>query len=442
MADEKRTEPPTEGPKKLVLKLRERLPISTSQGTYYVRYLVTGDLPTFSDYSDLAAKQQSQDLPELGKLAIKTFTCLEVKTEYLIPLSDEAFGTLTADDVKALAYGIAEVGELGALEDGPVLEALGAALFNRLQFHAKQAAESAAEIKKIMAANFGTVSDSVKASLADSLSGMAAIRESLRESPAVVALRREVETQNRLFGQVPKDLLSQIDYTKQLGIGTTADGEFRRHKADETRLAGLIPKAALEQLEHQDESARINARTSNLPIFQPPPVAETPIGRAAIAGEESARQLREVAGLAGQMTDKIANLSEVMLTRVFPEWFKNLDDGSKATNRSLVQAEKSVNLAKQAILWSIGITVAMTLLQLWVARNYKLENDVQQTTSENLMRKQLEAIEAQNKQLADDSRKLNEQLARVSQSLSNLPSTKGATATMSVPATAPGKGAQ
>lgn len=421
MANEMSPEPPPEGPKKFSLKLRDRLPISTSQGTYFVRQLITSDLPTFSAYSDLTAEPQSQNFPTLGELAVKTFTCLEAKSEKPAPLSDTSYAALSADDIKVLAQGIAEVGGLGKLTDGPVLEALGKVLSNRLRIYAKQAAESTAEIKKAMDRSFGTISDSVKASLADSLSGMAAIRESLRDSTAVAAMRKEVEAQNHLLGQLPKDLFSQIDYAKQFGLSTAADEVLRKIKEDKASLAGLIPKTALGGIEHQSRATQLNAHTLDVPIYRPPPVADTPMGRAAIAGEESARQLREVAGLAGQMTDKIGALSEVMLTKVLPEWFKNLKDGTDLTNQSLVQAEHSVNLAKKAIIWSIGITVAMTIWQLWVAREYKLENDAQQATSEKLLRQQLEASQALNKQMALDSQRLTEEVAKVSQALSNLP---------------------
>lgn len=429
MADEKSPEPPPEGTKKFVLKIRERRGVPTSQGTYFVRHMVTSDLPTFSAYSDHVADPKTLDLTALGELAVKTFTCHEAKSDKPPPLGAEAYAALSPDDLKVLAEGIAEVGELGALPEGAALGALGTLLSTRLRFYAKQAAETAAEIKKAMETSFGSMSASVKASLADSLSGMAAIRESLRESSAVAAMRKEVETHNGLLGQLPKDMLSQIDYAKPHGLGSGVADELRKINEDRAKLSGLLPKTVREELVRQAQTPRLNAQTLDIPIYRPPPVSETPMGRAAIAGEESARQLREVAGLAGQMTDKIANLSEVMLTKVLPEWFRNLKDGSDATNDSLEQAKTSVNLAKKAIIWSIVVTVAMTMWQLWIARAYKLENDAQQTTSEALMRAQLKETQALNMQLAEDSRKLNEQLERVSQALGNLSSTKAAATT-------------
>jgi hypothetical protein len=427
VTDEKSPEPPPAGRKKFVLKIRERQGVPTSQGTYFVRHLVTSDLPTFSAYSDLTADQKSQDLPALGELAIKTFTCLEEKSDTPSPLSEEVYSALSAEDLKALAEGIAEVGELGALPERPALEALGALLLTKLRFYAKQAAETAAKIKKAMDTSFGSMSASVKASLADSLSGMAAIRESLRETSAVAAMRKEIETQNRILGQLPKDLISPIDYAKQLGLGSGVADELLKINEDHAKLSGLMPKTVREELVRQAQTTKLNVHTLGIPIYQPPPVSETPMGRAAIAGEESARQLREVAGLAGQMTDKIASLSEVMLTKVLPEWFRNLKEGSDATNDSLEQAKTSVNLAKKAILWSIFVTVAMTIWQLWVAREYKLENDAQQTTTEALMRAQLKESQALNKQLAEDSKRLNEQLTKMSQALAASPSSKATT---------------
>jgi len=369
----------------------------------------------------MTVEPKPEKIHALGELAIKTFTCLEASSDKPPPLADDAYAKFSIEDLKALAEGIAEVGQLGPLPDGPVIAGLGNLLSNKLRVHAKQFAETSAGIKKAMDTSFGTMSESVKASLSDSLNGMAAIRESLRESSAVSAMRKEFESQNRIQGMLPKDLLSQVDYAKTLGLGSAA---VRKIQEDEKRLSDRMPKTALEQLGHQTQASRLSVPTIDTPILRLPPVAETPIGRAAIAGEESARQLREVAGLAGEMTDKIANLSEVMLTKVLPQWFQNLQDGANTTNDSLQQAKTSVNLAKKAIIWSIVVTVAMTMWQLWVAREYKLENDSQQNTSEVLMREQLKESQALNKQLAEDSKRLNEQLTKMSQALANLSSTK------------------
>lgn len=438
MENEGNQEQSADSPKKLVLKLRERKAVPTSRGIYYVRHLVMNDLPRFNAYCEHKVDAKPEDFPALGELAVKTFTCLEPSSDKPPPLTDAAFSALSTEDLKALADCIAEVGQLGQLPDGPTLEALGSALSSKLRLHSKQFAETTARINKAMDTSFGTMSASVKASLADNLSGMAAIRESLRDSSAVSAMRNELQSHGRLLGMLPKDIIAQSEYAKTLGLESAAE-VFRQIKEDEKKVFGKIPKPALEELERQSQASGFVPHALESPVLRFQPVSETPVGRAAIAGEESARQLREVAGLAGEMTDKIANLSEVMLTEVLPKWFENLQDGAKTTNDGLDQARKSVNLAKKAIIWSIVVTVAMTMWQLEVAREYKLENDAQQNTTEALMREQLKESQALNKQLAEDSKRLNEQLARMNEVLANVPQAKAIPPPQSTGTTTPPK---
>ncbi len=52
VADDESPEQPTASKKQFILKIRERKAIPTSQGTYYVRHLVTRDLHAFSAYCD------------------------------------------------------------------------------------------------------------------------------------------------------------------------------------------------------------------------------------------------------------------------------------------------------------------------------------------------------------------------------------------------------
>ena len=227
---------------------------------------------------------------------------------------------------------------------------------------------------------------------------------------------------------LPKEILSHVDLIKKLDLGTTPEVMRQRQIIEEQqRPYDSMHKTALEQLkqfEGQTPTSYLSTPKIDLPIPYLPPIAETPIGRAAIAGEESARQLKEVASMAAEMTDKIATLSEVMLTDVLPKWFANLQDGANTTNESLLQAKTSVNLARKAIIWSIVVTVAMTMWQILLAREYKLENDEQQNKSLELMSKQLKESQDLNKQLAEDSKKLNEQLSKMNQSFINAPFTK------------------
>ena len=428
---------PSGSPKKFVFKIRERKAVSTSQGNFYVRHLVSSDLPSFSEYLDHEVEPKPEQLHVLGELAIKLLTCIEASSLKPLPLADDAYDKFSSEDLRELAAGIAEIEHLEPNLDEPVLASLGNLLKNRLHFYAKQNAESAASIKKAMDTNFGSMPESVKASLADSLSGMAAIRESLRASTQFSAIRMGIESQNRILGELPKEILSHVDHIKKLDLGTTPEVMRQRQIIEEQqRPFDSMHKTALEQLkpfEREIPTSYLSTPKIDLSIPHLPTTAETPIGRAAIAGEESARQLKEVASMAAEMTDKIATLSEVMLTNVLPKWFQNLQEGANTTNESLQQAKTSVNLAKKAIFWSIGVTVAMTVWQIWLAHEYKLENDEQQNKSLELMSKQLKESQDLNQQLAEDSKKLSEQLTKMNQALTNVPFAKSPPSIHSLP---------
>jgi hypothetical protein len=100
-----------------------------------------------------------------------------------------------------------------------------------------------------------------------------------------------------------------------------------------------------------------------------------------------------------KMGEQMAALQTVFLSEVLPEWFRNLEDGARATNTTLRQAESSLFWAKWALVASVVLSVLMTGWQVWLAREYKLENDKQQESSELLMRQQLAAVRELNVQL-------------------------------------------
>lgn len=147
---------------------------------------------------------------------------------------------------------------------------------------------------------------------------------------------------------------------------------------------------------------------------------DTPIGRAAIASEDSATQLREVAGLVGDMADKLANLHTVFLTEVIPQWVSSLKLNGEAMNQSLQNADDNLRWAKWALIASVIVTLATTVWQIWIAHDYKLENDTQQTDALLIMKEQLKASQELNKQLTTDSMQLKKDLVKLQQSVETL----------------------
>jgi len=351
-------------PKKLVLRIRKRVRVETTQGPLFARHVVTGDLPTFAKHVDGECTTACTDYEALGKLAILTLVCPDGGTERVPALTEETFALLTAADITALTKAVAQACELQSSQPIDTLAALGASLHSYLSFIAKQMAESAAAIRQSIENNFGSLSSTLRSDLGDKFSALSQIRTALGSSSAVEAMRQAQE-QNGSFLRAA------------LGAGTPN--------------ASALPSVD-------------SVRALNFEAFIPPKFEDTVAGRtaarAASASEESARQLGEVAGLMGTMAEHMAALQTAFLSEVLPEWFRNLEEGATTTRTTLQQAESSLFWAKWALIASVVVSVLMTGWQVWLAREYKLENDKQQESTELLMRQQLAAIQELNKQLA------------------------------------------
>jgi len=352
-------------PKKLVLRRRKRVAAETTQGRLFARHIVTGDLPTFAEYVDEGNATTSADYEALGKLALLALVCADDGEERVPALTEETFSLLTETDIVALVQAVAEACELAAPSTIVTLAALGSGLFSYLSSIAKQMAESSAAIKRSIESSFSSVSQSLRSELQDKFSALSEIQSALGSSSAVEAIRQAQERNSTL-------------------LGTSSHSRFAPFQSAPPPFD--------------------NVRVPNYEAFIPPKFEDTPAGRTAArvasAGEESARQLSEVAGLMGKMAGQMAELQTVFLSKVLPEWFRNLEDSASTTNTTLRQAESSLFWAKWALLASVVVSVLMTGWQVWLAREYKLENDKQQEGTELLMRQQLKAIQELNTQLA------------------------------------------
>ncbi len=367
----------------LSLMLNDRQPVTTSQGIFYVRHLSVGDMKTFAGYFDEKKDKASHDLRALGELALKTLVCTENNPEKLSALTEEIFSKLSNTDIELLINGVIEVSGFTTLPDSKTLESFGSIVFDEITSNIKRTKETTESLKRSMSSAFGSLSQGAMKSLVDSMTSLNAVRDSLRLSPAVEALRKVQEDQDRLFGGIAhKDFLTQAKILEK-------------------------PQPRIPEL--------------YLPKFE-----ETPIGRAAIASEDSATQLREVAGLVGDMAYKLADLHTVFLTKIIPEWKTSLEDNSKAMNKSFQNAEQNLKWAKWALIASVVVTILTTTWQIWIAREYKLENDKQQSDSVLIMKEQLKASQELNKQLKTDAMKLKDELLKLQQSVETLNATQSA----------------
>ena len=372
--------PAEDGAKKksiLSIMLKNRKPITTSQGTFHVRHLSVGDMKTFTSNFDDKKDKASHDLIALGELALKTLVCTDNNPENKSALTQEIFSQLNNIDIELLIDGIIEVSDLTPLPESKTLESLGSIVFDQVTSAIKNTRETAEKLKRTMKSAFGSISQGAMKSLVDSMSSLNAARDSINLSPAVGAFRKIQEDQKRLFGGVAnKEFLTQAKILK--------------------------------------------APYTPMPDLYIPKFEDTPIGRAAIASEDSATQLREVAGLVGDMADKLANLHTVFLTEVIPQWVNSLKVNGEAMNQSLQNADDNLRWAKWALMASVVVTILMTVWQIRIAHDYKVENDKQQTDALVIMKEQLKTSQELNRQLQTDSIQLKKDLVKLQQSVETL----------------------
>jgi len=357
------------------------IPINTSQGVLYVRHLSDGDLKKFSGVFNEKKDKNETNLKALGEFAVKILVSTDDGFEDTSELTEDDFSQLNEYDIRSLVEGIIKASNLPALSGGEILQDLGSLIFDWLLDQIKRVRETNEKMKNTLNSAFGSISHGAMKSLQDSMSSLNAVRDSLKLSPAVEAFKKIQEDQERMFGGISsKDLLAQVNILD-------------------------IPKPRMPEL--------------YMPKFE-----ETPIGRAAIASEDSAIQLREVAGLVGDMADRLAALHTVFLTEIIPQWVDSLEKNSGTINTSLSQTEKSLFWAKWALIASVFVTIAMTGWQIWIASDYKLDNDKQQSVSLSIMEAQLKASQDLNKQLMTNSIQLKEDLSNLQKSVETLKAAK------------------
>ena len=377
---------------KFILKRRERVPIKTTQGNFFARHLTFDDIRSITDLKE----KSKTDLADFAQRMIKLLVCANSRDDRTPGITDEIYQNLSVDDINALAEGISEACNVTLPLDENPLNALGSALFDEIKVHKKRIDESAAKIEETLNSGFSSMSANLKKALGENLIGLSSISEALSMSPAVGAIQRLQNEREQLLGH---------DF-----LGTSAASEaLRKFQANNDYLSAKLPKDFLSKVNN------INIPDiERIPLSPPlPKIEQTPMGRAAKAAEASVDHLQEVSGLVGQMVDQLGKLHTLFLTEVIPQWVKNLSDSAKATNTS-------IGLAKQAIYWSIGVTVLMTCWQLWIAREYKLDDDRQQLTSEALLLNQLQISQALNAQLSSDFQQLQKEVSKLNKTITTI----------------------
>jgi hypothetical protein len=261
--------------------------------------------------------------------------------------------------------------------------------------------------------SFGSLDAQLKSTIGQSLAALSATRQNLNATSAVQAAIKE---QGRIAQHLKAISAVQTAMEEQARIEQRLKGSSTVQAAMEelARNQKLLGLGVAGYATHNEDRTNITPKISPIapanaaiaPITIPSYEESAP-GRAATrvaeASEETARQVREVAGVIGQMAGQMEGLQTTFLTEVLPQWYKNLEDSASSTR-------KSINVAIGTAIVSVIVAFAVTRWQVSVGDKYQAENDKGQKSAELLMQKQLEATQLLNKQLADDSKHLREEV--------------------------------
>jgi len=392
--------------KKLVLTPRKKVAVDIDGQTLYVRHLSVGDIRLLSPL--LEAPEFTGDLRKLGEAAIKCLASASQDAEDRTALNDSLFEALSETDLLTIARTIADVSNLGPLSDGLACDVLGAAIKQEVEKQSERLAKIASDFKQSVDKSFGSISESVRSALTDNMVGMSAIQEALRSTPALESLRKQYSDLNSPSAST----LSAALAASALKIPTASESlrqAIEKSSLSNSAAEALARSESLARGRHErDPMEFINVH----PIELPDP-EKSPMGRAARASEETARQVQEVAGLTAAMAAQIGELSQTLVTRAIPEWLNKIEGDRQSAQATLEQARDSLKWTKWAVTVSVVVTVAMTGWQVWLAREYKKDNDEQQEAALKLMREQLKSADALNLQLAADAKTYREEIAAI-----------------------------
>ncbi|RIX48375.1 MAG: hypothetical protein D3M94_05685 [Rhodocyclales bacterium GT-UBC] len=393
--------------KKLVLTPRKKVAVDIDGQTLYVRHLSVGDIRLLSPLVE--APEFTGDLRKLGEAAIKCLASTSQDAEDRTALDDSLFKALSESDLSTIARTIADVSNLGPLPDGLACDVLGAAIKQELEQQSERLAKIASDFKQSVDKSFGSISESVRSALTDNMVGMSAIQEALRSTSALESLRKQYSDLNSPGAST----LSAALAASALKIPTAS--ESLRQAIEKSSFSNSAAEALARGRNEHEPMEFINVR----PIELPDP-EKSPMGRAARASEETARQVQEVAGLTAAMAAQIGELSQTIVTRAIPEWLNKIEGDRLSAQATLEQARDSLKWTKWAVTVSVVMTVAMTGWQVWLASEYKKDNDEQQEVALKLMSEQLKNAEALNRQLAADAKSYREEIAAVRAAVAGL----------------------
>jgi len=318
---------------------RPKALVTTSLGPVYVRKVNGGD------WKDIAGDEAQ----ELGVKGLMLLCSREEDKRNFSPLAEEEFQALTDTDKAALAISICAHNGWGEVSTSDVLAELG----QRLNTARREKRDSDAKAMKALHKSIESSYSFLSSGALNTLQGQMADLSMLR---------------NQAYA---------LDTLK-----SSADAQAEMLKT-------TVPKASLlSQLNH--ESVRVR-----FPSYE-----DTPMARATADG---IRASKETAAKVHDLVEIVAGLNSTIVSRVLPEWFKQVEEGQRNSDIAVRQATKGLALAAWAIVISAVLTIFVTVWQIQVAKDLDQQNGVQQKLIEDLLRQQIAVQTKQNAQQAADA---------------------------------------
>ncbi len=353
--------PAPEPPKKksLLDLLPAKVPVETTLGTIYVRYM------NVSDWKHVA--NVSSD--ELGKTILDRLSSRNQERGKDDPLSTAELDALSEDDLKALAQAIANQSRWGNLPDGISVDALAELAKAEIERERARHKKQMDEMGKSLDAGYGFLKKDTLSKLKEQLTGISEVRNSMR------------------FGQLPDGLANSM-------LGTSAYEEAMHGLGQLDAIKGTSASNAYDEVVRNAQKVNVAfpsepqmSRAMNLrEIPRPPRPEESPIGIAAL---ETAQHTEEIARLMAVLADATTGLNQTVVAEILPAWFAQVKSDQSQSEKSIQHATQSLTYAAQSLTWakwavaaSVAATIIGTLWQVYVAREIDSNNTTEQKNVE------------------------------------------------------------
>lgn len=443
MSDNPTTPPDQEQPKKkrFILAIAPaKARVETTAGPLFVRHAYLSDHEHFG----------CDDDAERGRVAVQRLVSRVEQKGDDTPL-DVDVAVLTDVDVEALLPVIAKQSGWEAPEPGTGFKGLGLRI-KEAELRAREDEKEALEkMHESLKANYAFLMPSTLSKLQDQITGLATLRDGMHSgllkdvmsphltaSATVAAALKEIGAFDALSGT--QSAAAALAANPMLGAAQREMEEaFRRfspesaalteamREADRLKKLTQLPTTAqmAMDLAHATGAPKLSAeiqevtRAIEIPAIKfekplkPPRLEDTKVGRATL---ESAKHIEVVANEIGTVAKNIGNLNQVMVSEVFPQWFKQVKEGQESAKEEARKTSSSLRWTKWAVFASVVVTIVATWWQDRVARELDAGNTEHQKAVVELLNNQLAAQQRLIEQQDRDAAQLRDALSALQKS--------------------------